>query len=1260
MKRHILALALGTGILAMAALAAMASADQQASPWSVSVLSDRCILSFTPTGIRDQQSENAPLQRLVALPPDASRASARLLAGPEGAEVSVTPIAGRLRGLPVALLTLAGTGGAAAEVELGHDGDWLATDRSAPRRYARGFDAALGGALAGLPREADQSENGTYVILTVDDFVPAVAELADWRRRQGFHVEIVTTTTTGTTNTAIQSWLRDAYATWERPPEYLCIVGDILQIPTWYIAADPTDHYYARMDEDWLPDLLVGRLPVESATQVENLAAKIVAYERDPYLGDTGWYTRSLMIAGNYGSETPTYTTTWCGEQLETIGFDPATEVYFPPFFDGVAPITAALDNGVGYVAYRGWAYGDWGWEPPHFINDDVPGVANGAMMPVVMSFVCHTANFANPAGICLGEAFLRHGTAADPQGAVAYIGNAEHWSYTRYNDAMAIAVFERIVDRGIVDLGGLMVSAKMRFWEHFPHQPDFAETGEESVEFYFHIYILLGDPATRHWLAAPTAITVAHPATLPAGGNFVEVTVTEADGMTPLAGARVGVAQDDEVLGCAFTDAAGLAHVELASVAAGADVAVTVTAPDRQPYEGVATVDDGAAHLAVTGFALDDGAGGNGDGLASPNESVALLATLGNATSQGASGVSATLLDAAGATVTQASAAFADIPAGDSTAAATAFQVQLDADLEDGARLRFPVDATHDAGTDRSDLILGVAAPRLTPGAVTLGGDGFADPGETVSLVVALTNDGSVDAGAAAAVLAIADGGLGSVTDADGAFAAIAVDSTGDNAADPFEIQVAAGLPAGTALPFTLSLTIAPGIVQETSFSVLVGEVNAGAPAGPDAYGYWVYDSADLFYDQRPDYAWTEISPTFGGDGTKVDYPGDNIPMAPVALPFTFRYFGEDVASIRVCDNGWIAFDTDDFWDYFNWPMPHEHGNHSIIAPFWDNLDPMRILPGEPGYLAGDELKDGVYTWHDVAGGRFIVEWSRVRHFIKTEIHHLQTFQVVLLDPATHATPTGDGEIHFYYRQVTNADHLRNYATVGFEDATETRGLQLSYCGINADGMAPVGPGLAVRVTTEAPTYAPFVVDAFRCEPDPEAGLRLSWTTRDERPVLGWRLVRVDGSREEALGDVLAPGARSFRDVAADPDRDASYRLVALHPWDQESRLGPFDYVAGQDTQLRLALGQSRPNPMTASTRIDYVLPAPGRLSLKIYDAAGRLVRTLSDGPAAAGPGAADWDGRDDAGRPAATGVYVYRLESGDKALTRKLMLVR
>lgn len=1256
MKRHILALALGTGILAMAAGAAMAAADQQASPCSVTVLSDRCILSFSSTGERDQQPETAPRRQLVALPPDASRAAARLLAGPDGAAVSVTPIIGRLRGLPVAMLTLAGAGGAAAEVELSHDGDWSAAARSVPRLYARGFDAALGGALAGLPRESDQAENGTYLILTVDGFVPAVAALADWRRRQGFHVEIATTTTAGSTNIAIQSWLRGVYATWARPPEYLLIVGDVLQIPTWYISGDPTDHNYARMDEDWLPDLLVGRLPVESATQVQNLVAKIVAYERDPYLDDTGWYTRSLMIAGNYGSETPTYTTTWCGEQLESIGFEPAAQVYFPPVFNGVAPITAALDNGVSYVAYRGWAYGDWGWEPPHFIIDDVPNVENGAMMPVIMSFVCHTANFTNPNDVCLAEAFLRHGTAADPKGAVAYIGNAEHWSYTRYNDAMAIATFERIVDRGVEDLGGLMLAAKMRFWEYFPHQPDYADTGEESVEFYFHIYILLGDPATRHWLAAPTAVTVAHPATLPAGGNFVEVTVTEADGTTPLAGARVGVIQGDEVLGGAFTDAAGLAHVELAAIAAGSDVDVTVTAPDRLPYEGSITIDDGAAHLAVTGFALDDG----GDGLASPNESVALLATLGNATGQGATGVSATLLDAAGATVTQATAACPDIPAGGAAAAATAFQVQLDPDLEDGARLRFPVDAEHDAGTDRSDLILAVAAPRLTPGAVTLGGDGFADPGETVSLVLDLANEGGVDAGVVTAVLAIDDAGLGSVTDPGGAFAAIAVDSTEDNAADPFEIQVAAGLPAGTALPFTLTLTTADGVVQETAFSVLVGEVNAGAPVGPDAYGYWVYDSADLFYDQRPDYAWAEISPAFGGAGTKVDYPGDNIPVAPTALPFTFRYFGEDVTSVRVCDNGWISFDTDAFWDYFNWPMPDAHGNHSIIAPFWDNLDPMRILPGGPGYLAGDELKDGVYTWHDAAGGRFIVEWSRVRHFIKTDIHHLQTFQVILLDPAMHSTPTGDGEIRFQYRQVTNADYLRNYATVGFEDATETRGLQLSYCGINMDGMAPLGPGLAVRVTTEAPTYAPFLVDDFRCEPDPEAGLRLSWTTRDERPVLGWRLVRVDGGREEALGAVLPSAARSFRDAAADPDRDASYRLVALHPWDQESRLGPFDYVAGQDTQLRLALGQSRPNPMTASTRIDYVLPAPGRLSLKIYDAAGRLVRTLHDGPASAGPGAVDWNGRDDAGRPAATGIYFYRLETGDKALTRKLMLVR
>jgi flagellar hook assembly protein FlgD len=89
-------------------------------------------------------------------------------------------------------------------------------------------------------------------------------------------------------------------------------------------------------------------------------------------------------------------------------------------------------------------------------------------------------------------------------------------------------------------------------------------------------------------------------------------------------------------------------------------------------------------------------------------------------------------------------------------------------------------------------------------------------------------------------------------------------------------------------------------------------------------------------------------------------------------------------------------------------------------------------------------------------------------------------------------------------------------------------------------------------------------------------------------------------------------------------------------------------------------SLAPVQPNPFNPSTRLAWSLAESGPVNLRIHDAAGRVVRSVVTGPQAAGPGAWVWDGRDDAGRPAASGVYYVRLTAGGKVLTQKATLVK
>jgi hypothetical protein len=88
-------------------------------------------------------------------------------------------------------------------------------------------------------------------------------------------------------------------------------------------------------------------------------------------------------------------------------------------------------------------------------------------------------------------------------------------------------------------------------------------------------------------------------------------------------------------------------------------------------------------------------------------------------------------------------------------------------------------------------------------------------------------------------------------------------------------------------------------------------------------------------------------------------------------------------------------------------------------------------------------------------------------------------------------------------------------------------------------------------------------------------------------------------------------------------------------------------------------SLAQNFPNPFNPSTRIQFALPAKGHVSLKIYDVAGRLVKTLQDGVMDAGSHELTWDGSNNLGKNVASGVYFYKINAGDNYENMKKMVL-
>jgi photosystem II stability/assembly factor-like uncharacterized protein len=103
---------------------------------------------------------------------------------------------------------------------------------------------------------------------------------------------------------------------------------------------------------------------------------------------------------------------------------------------------------------------------------------------------------------------------------------------------------------------------------------------------------------------------------------------------------------------------------------------------------------------------------------------------------------------------------------------------------------------------------------------------------------------------------------------------------------------------------------------------------------------------------------------------------------------------------------------------------------------------------------------------------------------------------------------------------------------------------------------------------------------------------------------------------------------------------------------------------VEDEKTQIRIPwltwLGQNRPNPFSGGTEIKYQLANKGKVRLVVYNVLGQTVRRLVEGDQEAGSYFARWDGSDEAGRNASSGVYFYRLEAFGKSQTRKMVKVR
>ena len=127
---------------------------------------------------------------------------------------------------------------------------------------------------------------------------------------------------------------------------------------------------------------------------------------------------------------------------------------------------------------------------------------------------------------------------------------------------------------------------------------------------------------------------------------------------------------------------------------------------------------------------------------------------------------------------------------------------------------------------------------------------------------------------------------------------------------------------------------------------------------------------------------------------------------------------------------------------------------------------------------------------------------------------------------------------------------------------------------------------------------------------------------------------------------------------IASGSSDDGTVKLWDVSEWKRAKRLARAEEQIGQPDGPQLA--QNAPNPFNSQTILSYFLHASGPARLEVFSLTGQRVAVLHQGPQQAGYHRLHWNGRDDAGRPVASGMYLYRLVTDEGILTRKLMLLR
>lgn len=392
---------------------------------------------------------------------------------------------------------------------------------SVPSRWKRPAEMKLD-----TPSRLRVRDNGAeYVVITHSDFRAAADRLAEWRAA-GDRFGPMQTLTVDVEDVydefsgglvdpmAIRSFVNYAVDNWDPAPWFICLMGDGTYdyknntgtshpnwMPAYQEGVSMFDEWYVRVEgEDRIPDLAIGRLPVQSAMEAEGVVDKLIAYDSEPEVGP--WQSRVLLVAddlrnpSNLGNR----------ESYFIIDAESLADRYLPTDLDLVKLYIAQFplegkskpqareeflrrfNEGALIVTYIGHGSLDvLAHESMFLLSRDADRIDNGRRLPLMYTAASQVGVFDKPDQQSMPEVLMNR-----PDGGVIGFISAARVGFHASNMYLA-REFHRLMYRSeetYVPLGLALTIAKQNV------------DGNRNDRINMQRYCLIGDPALR--LARP------------------------------------------------------------------------------------------------------------------------------------------------------------------------------------------------------------------------------------------------------------------------------------------------------------------------------------------------------------------------------------------------------------------------------------------------------------------------------------------------------------------------------------------------------------------------------------------------------------------------------------------------------------------------------------------------------------------------------------------------------------------------------------